>query len=324
MDSQTIQGQIYIIKNVINDKVYIGQTVDKRRSRNKLIEFGYLKRFREHITYSKNKKTSLLGIAINTYGSENFNVELIEECSIDLLDNRERYWITQYNSLCPNGYNVLYGPPYSYDDESRKKISETMIEYFKIDGIRQYYSNIHRNHFKKINYSKIINIDIKSIKQNGENKIVYMYISYKININDENIIRYRRRYGGIHEDFEDVITRCYKDALILTDNNKELISFNSNRIDNYKKNENNINIAKIELSIQYMYKKPLILVLVSPKNDTKYKDKKRYVFGGKTISFENALKSSKEFIESIKNKDTIIIYKQSLIAATLSNCSGNP
>lgn len=44
----------------------------------------------------------------NKYGSENFQFEIIEKCSIADLDNRERFWIAYYNSL-ENGYNLCEG-----------------------------------------------------------------------------------------------------------------------------------------------------------------------------------------------------------------------
>ena len=92
---------IYKFTNKINNKVYIGQ------SRN------INKRIKEHF-YKANLESgqdyfSLLHIAIRKYGEENFDVEILEECSTDSLDERERYYITLYNCITPNGYNVMSG-----------------------------------------------------------------------------------------------------------------------------------------------------------------------------------------------------------------------
>ena len=40
---------------------------------------------------------------------ENFELIVLEECSVEALDDRERYWIQELNSLVPNGYNILIG-----------------------------------------------------------------------------------------------------------------------------------------------------------------------------------------------------------------------
>ena len=90
---------IYIIKNDINDKVYIGKT-----------EFSIEKRFKEHL-FDSNKqqaKNRPLYRAISKYGKEHFWVEELEECSSQLANDREKYWIKQYNSYY-NGYNATLG-----------------------------------------------------------------------------------------------------------------------------------------------------------------------------------------------------------------------
>jgi len=46
--------------------------------------------------------------AINKYGIEHFKIEKIEECGIDILNEREIYWIDYYHSY-HNGYNATKG-----------------------------------------------------------------------------------------------------------------------------------------------------------------------------------------------------------------------
>lgn len=93
-------GSIYIIKNKINDKVYIGQTTMK-------IE----ERFYNHCKPSNQKKKSSYKLynAMRKYGSNNFYVELLEE-NIPLkdLDEKEILYIEKFNSF-RNGYNSTYG-----------------------------------------------------------------------------------------------------------------------------------------------------------------------------------------------------------------------
>ena len=85
---------IYKITNNINNKIYIGQSVNIER------------RWKDHL--SNSSKKSLIHRAIEKYGKDNFTFEIIEECSIEELDNREIYWISYYDTF-NYGYNLTRG-----------------------------------------------------------------------------------------------------------------------------------------------------------------------------------------------------------------------
>lgn len=89
---------IYKITNKINNKSYIGQSVD--------IEHR-LKEHRNPYNW-KREKSKLLYKAFQKYGLENFTFEVIEECKENQLDIKEQYWIDYYNSYS-NGYNMTTG-----------------------------------------------------------------------------------------------------------------------------------------------------------------------------------------------------------------------
>lgn len=102
---------IYIIRNTINDKVYIGQT-----------KLSLKERFTRHVSDSKRNEKKWhrpLYSAMRKYGEDKFYIELIEDCDSDLADIKEIYWIKQYNSNNENGYNATIGgktyEPYDYD-----------------------------------------------------------------------------------------------------------------------------------------------------------------------------------------------------------------
>lgn len=82
---------IYKIENLINHKVYIGQSIHIKR------------RWSEH--KQKNNK-SVIGQAIKKYGVENFSFEVLEECEVQDLGKRESYYIQKYDSMIPKGYNI--------------------------------------------------------------------------------------------------------------------------------------------------------------------------------------------------------------------------
>lgn len=91
-----MKKDIYIIKNKINDKVYIGQA-----------DFAW-KRWGSHLRDAHSKPKTIIDKAIKKYGEENFWYELLES-QIQNYDEREVYWIKEYNSQIPNGYNVTPG-----------------------------------------------------------------------------------------------------------------------------------------------------------------------------------------------------------------------
>ena len=81
---------IYKIENLINHKVYIGQSVH--------IE----KRWQQHC----NTQKSLIGQAIQKYGKKNFSFQILEECSYKDLNEKEAQYIKKYNCITPLGYNI--------------------------------------------------------------------------------------------------------------------------------------------------------------------------------------------------------------------------
>jgi hypothetical protein len=114
LDSKNkIKSHIYIIKNKINDKVYIGQANTHRLNRKKYRFFGYTGRFNDHISEAmvntKKKQCWYLNNSIRKNGAENFYVELIETCDLEKADEMEKYYIKHFNSLYPNGYNLTKG-----------------------------------------------------------------------------------------------------------------------------------------------------------------------------------------------------------------------
>lgn len=89
---------IYKITKKDTKQIYIGQSIDIER------------RFEEHKSYRYN--TTYIDKAINKHGADAFDYEIIEELEPiqEVLDERESYWIEEYNSfLDPNHYNLESG-----------------------------------------------------------------------------------------------------------------------------------------------------------------------------------------------------------------------
>lgn len=104
---------IYKIENLINHKIYIGQSthIERRWSNHKATAFNQNDKGYNYPLYC----------AIRKYGLENFSFEVIEECTLDELNQKEEYYISKYNSFfC--GYNQTLGGDGSGGVEPKEKI----------------------------------------------------------------------------------------------------------------------------------------------------------------------------------------------------------
>lgn len=88
---------VYIIKNLINNKVYVGGSVNIKA------------RFIKHRTELKNRihSNKYLTEDYHNYGFSNFEFTIIELCSKEDLVNREAFYLNKYNSVSRDfGYNL--------------------------------------------------------------------------------------------------------------------------------------------------------------------------------------------------------------------------
>ena len=117
--------KIYMHKNKINGKVYIGQTYTSLRTR-----FG-----KNGIKY---KGCPIFYNAIQKYGWDNFEHEILEENipNAEISNEREKYYIELYNSTDRNfGYNIQIG------GNEQTKLSIKVYQYsLKGDYIKEYNS----------------------------------------------------------------------------------------------------------------------------------------------------------------------------------------
>lgn len=82
-----IVASVYCIINKVNDKLYIGSTIDT------------YKRKREHLHYLRNNKhhSIYLQNSYNKYGESNFDFIIIEKCKVEELLEAEQFYIDLFN-----------------------------------------------------------------------------------------------------------------------------------------------------------------------------------------------------------------------------------
>lgn len=122
--------KIYLINNLLNHKKYVGMT-----------KFSLEERFLQH-----SKKGFLLTEAIKKYGEQKFSIELIEEVeSAERAYELEIFYIREYNTKAPNGYNLTDGGDgifgWQPTDEYRQECSERVKKLHKNQKIGMYGKN---------------------------------------------------------------------------------------------------------------------------------------------------------------------------------------
>lgn len=112
---------IYRIRNLINNKSYIGQSID-------IYDRWVFHKW--ELNNGKHKNQHLLRSWLK-YGSDNFEFTIVEECDENKLNEREIYWINYYDAYC-NGYNQTKGGDGCsgkiWTDEEREKISRAILQ----------------------------------------------------------------------------------------------------------------------------------------------------------------------------------------------------
>ena len=121
---------IYEIRNVANNKVYIGQSRNVRQRWGcHITELRYNRHHNNHLQKSWNK-----------YGEANFCFSLLDVCEEHKLNELEAKHISLANSMNPDyGYNIRYvdeNDVYTYNEEGIKRLSDS--HEFQFRQVNQY------------------------------------------------------------------------------------------------------------------------------------------------------------------------------------------
>jgi group I intron endonuclease len=200
---------IYCIKNKVNNKVYIGKSIN------------IYSRLYQHLsnlnTGKRKSKNSHLLNAWEKYGRNNFEYFVLEylEPIENLVKERELYWILKYNSIDRNyGYNLRLDSETKMivHEETSLKISERLKKEWS-EGLRN-------NHSRKLSKNWSINNDRK-IKQSI--------------IMKKNLTKY---YYNVYDENNNFIKKCNYQDLIKLKLKSVLSNFHRNKDKNIVKIKN--------------------------------------------------------------------------------------
>lgn len=130
---------IYKITNKKNNLSYIGQSINPQ------------KRFKEHLYGRKGGINTYFDKALKKYGEESFTFEIIDKADESKkIDELEKYYIKKYNTLKPNGYNILKGGRNQQGAWNSKPIDEYDLngEYINTYESASYYSHFVNKEYK--------------------------------------------------------------------------------------------------------------------------------------------------------------------------------
>lgn len=129
---------IYLIKNLVNNKIYIGQSADIKRRIQEYLRSAQPEKYSKK---SERDSKTHLHLAMKKYGIENFSVNILQICEKENLDTLEKKWILLLNSDDPNsGYNETPGGQKSFAP-SGEKHSQAKLTQKEVDEIKSLLKN---------------------------------------------------------------------------------------------------------------------------------------------------------------------------------------
>jgi group I intron endonuclease len=173
---------IYKVTNTLNGKIYIGFTSN----------FSSRKRLHKHTAL--NGKNHIFHNSIRKHGWDNFDWAILYQSKYKehTLVVMEQYFITEYNSMTPNGYNMkLGGTGGNLSEDAKLKISE------KRKGM--VFSDNHIENLRKSHLGKSLSQEQKDkigksvsdkIKMNGRNYKLVKCIHCGLEGKGSNMTRY--------------------------------------------------------------------------------------------------------------------------------------
>lgn len=192
---------IYAIKNLINNKVYVGSTKSLKK-----------RKYRHFYELKINIHSNIhLQRSYNEHGKDKFSFFLLEECISTIRSEREIYWINYFNSHNKDyGFNIYEpnGDNFQCSKETKQKITNTLKDKGASKGVDVYTIDLEfLQTFNSINecarFFNIPMIVISNIINKKNNRLSYHKMTFfnegetpynRISTKQRNMTKYQKRY----------------------------------------------------------------------------------------------------------------------------------
>lgn len=168
---------VYKITNLVNNKVYIGQTINTFNKRYNGAGIG-IERVKKYYEVKGNVRNEHLYNAIIKYGEENFKVEIICQCNtVEELNEREEYYINLYKSTDYSlGYNSQQG-----GDNHRRSFKWRIDRLLYNEQDKKFFTWLAtEKYIDKDMMFQLLNTPVVYIKKNGSTKKYYYYTNIRL------------------------------------------------------------------------------------------------------------------------------------------------
>lgn len=280
-----MSGVIYQVSCYATGLQYIGQATNQKTKNGKPYNYGATGRWNDHVASSKKRNTPLCK-AIQAYGRDGFEIEVIEEAPLHELDEREAHYISERNTIYPNGYNVA--------SHGRNRHRET--------------SNLH------IFYEgKVQSAVIAPIRKHGKLHLAYAYLT----MTDGSIerIAFGQRKGSTYEDAIAEVTQFLERLKCPYITSMDYSDDSSKKYESKLQEFNDKEITSVCIKNAAQ----TIAVFIGTSEMKLKKEHKKICFGGKSITKEKAYETAKQFVAQLHvSNDKIIDSIKSSQQATAS------
>jgi hypothetical protein len=270
-EQQHVQTIIYLITCKETQKQYVGQTKTHKLTRGKWYTYGITQRFTEHIGAARRNRTTPLAKDISIYGSELFDIEELDRCELEEADSYESYYIEEYETLMPNGYNV---------QRSSRPVGGS------------YYLN-----------SEIVSSELRGIKMNGELAKVRLLLTLK-----DKTEKTRIMFGTTHDKYDQSVrdAKIFCESLDTIPVEHNSLLKQEAEWWPYKEKIDAFDNKQISRLRVIPFSKTQVRVSVKTSDMTSWKEEVHITFGSSKIPRSESLKKALTVADEIKKRHDVL------------------
>jgi hypothetical protein len=249
----------------------VGQTKTHKLTRGKWYDYGITQRFTEHIGAARRNRTTPIATEMSVYGADSFNIEELDRCELEEADSYESYYIEEYGTLTPDGYNV-------------QKISRP--------SGGSYYLN-----------SKIVSSELRGINMNGELAKIRLLLTL-----EDKKEKTRIMFGTTPDLYDQSLLTAKLFCETLGTKPVEHNSLIKKQAEwwPYKEKIDAFDTRQVSRLRIVPFSKTQVRICVKTSDMTSWKDEVKITFGSSNISREVSLKKALIVADEIKKRHNVV------------------